>query len=60
MARRQVLNPETDTAAMTHDFSLFKTLIQTLTRLAQDRLLGIIHHRQNLVHAQVGEVDASE
>ena len=55
-ARRQVLNPETDTAARTHDSSLFKTLMQALTKLAQDRLLGIIHHRQSLVHAQVGEI----
>ena len=55
-ARREVLNPDTDTAARTHDSSLFKTLMQTLKSLAQDRLLGIIHHRQSLVHAQVGEV----
>ena len=55
-ARREVLNPETDTAARTHDSSLFKTLMQALTKLAQDRLLGIIHHRQSLVHAQVGEI----
>ena len=41
---------------MTHDSSLFKTLMQALTKLAQDRLLGIIHHRQSLVHAQVGEI----
>ncbi len=54
--RRQVLNPATDTAARTHDSSLFKTLMQALTKLDQDRLLGIIHHRQTLVHAHVGEV----
>ncbi len=55
-ARREVLNPETDTAARTHDSSLFKILMQSLTKLAQDRLLGIIYHRKSRVHAQVGEV----
>ena len=55
-ANGDVLNPETDTAARTHDSSLFKTLMQVLTKLAQTRILDIIHNRQNLVHAQVGEV----
>ena len=55
-ARREVLNPETNTAARTHDSSLFKTLMQALTKLAQTGILGIIRNRQNLVHAQVGEV----
>jgi hypothetical protein len=54
-AKREVPNPETHTAARTHDSSLFKTLMQALTKLAQTILLGIIHHRQNLVRAQVGE-----
>ena len=31
--------------------SLFKTLTQVLTKLAQTRLIGNIHHRQSLVHA---------
>ena len=56
MARREVHNPETDSAARTHDSSLFKTLMQALIKLAQTRLLGIIHNRQSLVHAHVGEV----
>jgi hypothetical protein len=50
-ARRKVLNPESDTAARTHDSFLFKTLMQALTKLAQTILIGSIHHRQNLVHA---------
>jgi hypothetical protein len=54
--RREVPNPETDAAARTHDSSLFKALMRALTKLAQTRLIGIIHHRQNLVHAQVREV----
>ena len=49
--RREVNNPGTDSAARTHDSSLFKNLMQALTKLAQTRLVGIIHHRQNLVHA---------
>ena len=56
MARREVTHPETNTAARTHESCLFKNLMQTLTRLAQDRILGIIYHRQSLVHAHVGEV----
>jgi hypothetical protein len=55
-ARRQVRDPDSDSAARTHDSSLFKSLMQALTKLAQDRLLGIIRHRQSLVHVQVGEV----
>ena len=55
-ARRNVQDPDTDKAARTHDSSIFKSLMLTLTKLAQDRLSGIIHHRQNLVHAQVGEI----
>jgi hypothetical protein len=55
-ARRKVQDPDTDKAARTHDSSIFKSLMLTLTKLAQNRLSGIIHHRQNLVHAQVGEL----
>jgi hypothetical protein len=55
-ARRRVRDPETDTAARTHDSSLFKSMMLTLTKLAQNRLSGIIHHRQSLVHAQAGDI----
>ena len=54
--KRQVRDPDTDNAARTHDSSLFKSLMLTLTKLAQNRLSGIIHHRQSLVHAQVGNI----
>jgi hypothetical protein len=54
--RRQVRDPDADNAARTHDSSLFKSLMLTLTKLAQNRLSGIIHHRQSLVHAQTGEI----
>jgi hypothetical protein len=55
-ARREVHSPDIDSAASTHDSSLFKTMMQALMKLAQTRLGGIIHHRRSLVHAQVGEV----
>jgi len=50
-ARRNVSSPDTDIAARTHESSLFKFLTQTLPKLAQTRLLGIIYNRQALVHA---------
>jgi hypothetical protein len=56
MARRGVHNPATDAAARIHDSSLFKTLMQALTKLAHTRLIGIIHHLQSLVHAQVRKI----
>jgi hypothetical protein len=55
-ARRVVKDPNTDASARAHDSSLFKTRMQALTKLAHTKLLGIIYHRQSLVHAQVGEV----
>ena len=55
-ARRGTQDPATDTSARTHDTTLFKSLMHALTHLAQTRLTGIIHNRQNLVHALDGEV----
>jgi hypothetical protein len=55
-ARREVRDPNIDSAARTHDFSLFKALMQALTKLAQSRLTCTISHRQSLCHAHVGEV----
>jgi hypothetical protein len=55
-ARRGVRRPEVDNATRIHDSSLFKTLMQALTKLALTRILGIIHNRKSLVHAQVGKV----
>ena len=37
-ARRDVTNPYTDFASRSHDSSLFKSLMQRLTNLAQSRL----------------------
>jgi hypothetical protein len=51
-ARRDVTNPDTDSAVRSHDSSLFKALMQRLDDLAQSRLIGIIHHCQSLVHVK--------
>ena len=47
--RREVTNPDTNSAARSHDSTLFKSLMQTLNTLAQYRLVGIILNRQSLV-----------
>ena len=44
-------SPATDHNAKTHDYSLFKSLLASLTDLAQFRLLGIIRNRKRLVDA---------
>ena len=40
-----------DHNAKTHDYTLFKSLLDSLTDLAQSRLLGIIRNRKRLVDA---------
>jgi hypothetical protein len=44
-------SPATDHNAMTHDYSLLKSLMDSLTDLAQTRLLGIIRNKKRLVDA---------
>jgi hypothetical protein len=44
-------SPATDNNARTHDYSLLKSLLDSLTDLAQSRLLGIIRNRKHLVDA---------
>jgi hypothetical protein len=46
----------TDHTARTHDYNLFKSLMDSLTDLAQSRLLGIISNRRRLVAALPGSV----
>ena len=58
--RREVINPDTDTAARSHESSIFKSLMQTLTKLAQSRFVGIVYHRQILVKAQVGIISRTQ
>ncbi len=48
--RRGAIDPATDSGARTHDSFLFKSLMPALTKLAQQRLTGIIRNRQSLVH----------
>jgi hypothetical protein len=55
-SKRQVINPDTESAARTHDSSIFKSLMEALSKLAQSRLIGIIHNRQSLVHNQEREI----
>ena len=42
-------SPTTDNNDRTHDYSLFKSLLNSLTDLAQSSLLGIIRNRKCLV-----------
>ena len=48
--------PATDHNARTHDYAIFKSLLDSLTDLAQSRLLGIIKNRNGLVDALPGGV----
>ena len=43
--------PAIDHNAKTHDYTMFKSLMDSLTDLAQSRLLGIIRNRKRLVDA---------
>ncbi len=51
---RSISNPATDHNAKAHDFTLFKSLLELITDLAQSRLLGIIRNRKRLVDALPG------
>jgi len=44
----------TDHNVRTHDYNLFKSLLDSLTDLAQSRLLGIIRNQKRLVDALQG------
>ncbi len=50
-ASRGVSSPTTDHNAKTRDFTLFKSMLDSITGLAQSRLLGIIRNRKRLVYA---------
>jgi hypothetical protein len=49
-ASRGASSPATDHNARTHDYSMFKSLLDSLTDLAQSRLLGIIRNMKRLVN----------
>jgi len=46
---RGISNPVMDLNAKTHDYTMFKSLLDSITDLAQSRLLGIIRNRKRLV-----------
>jgi len=48
-AKKGTSLPNTDSNAKSHDYRLFKSLLDTLTDLEQSRLLGIIRNRKRLV-----------
>ena len=49
-------SPATEHNAMTHDFTPFKLLLDSLTDLAQSRLIGIIRNNKRLIDVIPGEV----
>ncbi len=53
-ANRGITDPNTDHTAKAHDYILFKSLLVSLTDLAQSRLIGIISNRKRLVEALPG------
>jgi hypothetical protein len=55
-ASRGATSPATDYNPKSHDYNLFKALLDSLTDLAQSRLLGIIRHKKGLVDALPGGV----
>ena len=55
-ANKGATSPATDHNAKTHDYNLFKSLLGSLTDLAQSRLLGIIRNGKRLVDALPGGV----
>jgi hypothetical protein len=48
-AKRGTPHPVTDSSARSHDYHLFKSILDALTDLAQPRHLGIIGKRERLV-----------
>jgi hypothetical protein len=48
--------PVTDHTARTHDYNMLKSLLDSLTDLAQSRLLGILSNRKRLVASLPGSV----
>jgi hypothetical protein len=50
-ANKDISSPDTDHNAKAHDSTLFKSLLDSITDLAQSRLLGIIRNRKRLIVA---------
>ncbi len=51
---KSISNPATDHNAKAHDFTMFKSLLESIADLAQSRLIGIIRNRKRLVDALPG------
>jgi hypothetical protein len=49
-------SPATDQDVKSHDYNMFKSLLDSFTDLAQSRLLGIIRNKKRLVDALPGGV----
>ena len=55
-ASKGAASPATDHNAMTRDYNMFKLLLESLTNLAQSRLLGIIRNKKRLADVLPGGV----
>ncbi len=55
-AGKGITNPHTDHTAKAHDYIIFTSLMDSLTDLAQSRLIGIIRNRKRLVEALPGYI----
>ena len=55
-ASKGVASPATNHNAMTHDYNMFKSLLDSLRDIAQSRLVGIIRNTKGLVYALPGGV----
>ena len=53
-ASKGAASPATDHNAITHEYNLFKSLLDSLTDLAQSRLLGINRNRKRVVDTLPG------
>jgi hypothetical protein len=54
-ANRGTTDPAMDHNAKAHDYILFKSLLDSLTDLAQSRLIGIIRNRKRLIETLPGK-----
>ena len=53
-ATRDTTGHDVDHTARSHDYNLFKSLLTSLTDLAQSRLIGIINNRKRLIASPPG------
>jgi hypothetical protein len=58
-ANMGITDPDMDHTAKAHDYILFKSLLDSLTDLAQSRLIGIISNRKRLVETLPGKCSSN-